>query len=227
VSSSGVWARRQSSSSELCRQGAEDSMLRVWGRNASINVQKVMWAIAELGLAHERIDAGGSFGGLDGPEYGARNPNRRIPTLEDGDVVLWESNVIVRYLYAKHGPRRTLEQGYAAEKWMDWTTSTAAAPITTIFWQLIRTPAEKRDVAAVELALKQAGDIFKVADDALASQPYLSGGDFGMGDIPFGAFANRWYQLPIERPAHANLGRYYERLKARPAYRQHVMIPLT
>ncbi|HKC45193.1 MAG TPA: glutathione S-transferase [Burkholderiales bacterium] len=202
-------------------------MLKIWGRVNSINVQKVMWAVAELKIPHERLDAGMQFGVVNTPEYRKMNPNGRVPTIDYDGFVLWESNVVVRYLYAKHGPRRTLEQGYAAEKWMDWTTSTAAAPITTIFWQLIRTPPEKRDVAAVELALKQAGDIFKVADDALASQPYLSGGDFGMGDIPFGAFANRWYQLPIERPAHANLGRYYERLKARPAYRQHVMIPLT
>jgi glutathione S-transferase len=110
---------------------------------------------------------------------------------------------------------------------MDWATSTVAAPITTIFWQLIRTPPEKRDMAAVDAAVKQAGDIFKIADDALASQPYLSGREFGMGDIPFGCFVYRWNALPIERPAHANLSKYYERLKARPAYKQHVMLPLS
>ena len=203
-------------------------MLKIWGRVNSINVQKVMWAVAELKLPHERADAGMQFGVVNTPEYRKMNPNGRVPTIDYDGFVLWESNVIVRYLYAKHGPRRTLEQGYAAEKWMDWTTSTVAAPITTIFWQLIRTPPEKRDAPAVELALKQAGDIFKVADEALAAQPYLSGGDFGMGDIPFGAFANRWYQLPIERPVHANLSQYYERLKSRPGYRQHVTaIPLT
>ena len=60
-------------------------------------------------------------------------------------------------------------------------------------------------MAAVDAAVKQAGDIFKIADDALASQPYLSGREFGMGDIPFGCFVNRWYQLPTERPTHANL----------------------
>ena len=203
-------------------------MLKIWGRVNSINVQKVMWAVAELKIPHERVDAGMQFGVVNTPEYRKMNPNGRVPTIDYDGFVLWESNAIVRYLYAKHGPQRTLEQGYAAEKWMDWTTSTAAAPITTIFWQLIRTPPEKRDAPAVELALKQAGDIFKVADDALAAQPYLSGGDFGMGDIPFGAFVNRWSQLPIERPAHANLSQYYERLKSRPGYRQHVTaIPLT
>jgi len=203
-------------------------MLKIWGRVNSINVQKVMWAVTELKIPHERADAGMAFGVVNTPEYRRMNPNGRVPTIDYDGFVLWESNVIVRYLYAKHGPRRTLEEGYGAEKWMDWTTSTVAAPITTIFWQLIRTAPEKRDLAAVEAALKQAGDVFKIADDALAAQPYMSGPQFGMGDIPFGCFVNRWYGLPIQRPAHANLGRYYERLKARPAFQQNVAaIPLT
>ena len=203
-------------------------MLKIWGRVNSINVQKVMWAVTELKIPHERADAGMAFGVVNTPEYRRMNPNGRVPTIDYDGFVLWESNVIVRYLYAKHGPRRTLEEGYGAEKWMDWTTSTVAAPITTIFWQLIRTAPEKRDMSAVEAALKQAGDVFKIADDALAAQPYMSGPQFGMGDIPFGCFVNRWYGLPIQRPAHANLGRYYERLKARPAFQQNVAaIPLT
>ena len=202
-------------------------MLKIWGRVNSINVQKVMWTVAELKIPYERVDAGMQFGVVNTPEYRRLNPNGRVPTIEYDGFVLWESNVIVRYLYAKHGPRRTLEQGYGAEKWMDWTTSTVAAPMTTMFWQLIRTAPEKRDAAAVEAALKQAGDIFKIADDNLASQPYMAGAEVTMGDIPFGCFVNRWYQLPIARPAHANLSRYYERLKSRPGYRQHVMIPLS
>jgi glutathione S-transferase len=203
-------------------------MLKIWGRVNSINVQKVMWAVGELKIPHERVDAGMAFGVVNAPEYRKMNPNGRVPTIDYDGFVLWESNVIVRYLYAKHGPARTLEQGYAQEKWMDWTTSTVGAPITTIFWQLIRTPAEKRDMAAVEAAIKQAADIFTIADAALAAQPYLSGREFSMGDVPFGCFANRWLQLPIQRPDHRNLAAYYERLKSRPAFREHVAaIPLT
>lgn len=202
-------------------------MLKVWGRVNSINVQKVMWAVAELKIPHQRVDAGMAFGVVDTPEYRAMNPNGRVPTIDYDGFVLWESNVIVRYLYAKHGPMRTLEEGYSAEKWMDWTTSTLAAPMTTIFWQLIRTPPEKRDAAAVEAATKQAGDAFKIADDVLGAQPYMSGREFSMGDVPFGCFVNRWMNLPIDRPAHANLAKYYERLKSRAPYRQHVMITLS
>ena len=203
-------------------------MLKVWGRVNSINVQKAMWAVGELKLPHERIDAGMAFGVVNTFEYRKMNPNGRVPTIDYDGFVLWESNVIVRYLYAKHGPARSLEQGYSEEKWMDWATSTVAAPITTVFWQLIRTPAEKRDMPAVEAALKQAVDIFKIADDALAGQPYMSGREFSMGDIPFGCFVNRWFGLPIQRPDHPNLARYFERLKSRPAFREHVAaIPLT
>ena len=70
-------------------------MLKIWGRTNSINVQKVMWTVAELGVAHERIDAGGAFGKVDQPEYAAMNPNRLVPVLEDGSAVIWESNAIV------------------------------------------------------------------------------------------------------------------------------------
>jgi glutathione S-transferase len=203
-------------------------MLKIWGRVNSINVQKAMWAVGELGIPHERIDAGMAFGVVNSPEYRKLNPNGRVPTIDYDGFVLWESNVIVRYLYARHGKPRSLEQGYSEEKWMDWTTSTVAAPLTTVFWQLIRTPADKRDNAAVEAALKQAADVWKIADDALAAQPYIAGREFSMGDIPLGCFVNRWFQLPIERPAHANLANYHERLKDRPAFRQHVRaIPLT
>jgi glutathione S-transferase len=202
-------------------------MLKIWGRVNSINVQKVMWTAAELKIPHVRADAGMAFGVVNTPDYRAMNPNGRVPTIDYDGFILWESNTIVRYLYAKHGPIRTFEEGYGAEKWMDWVTSTLAAPITTIFWQLIRTPADKRDGAAVEAAVKLAGEAFKIADDALASQPYMSGPALSMGDIPFGCFVNRWMNLPVERPAHAHLAKYYERLKSRPAYQRHVMIPLS
>ena len=127
-------------------------MLKIWGRTSSINVQKVMWTVAELGLPHERIDVGGSFGGLDGPEYAALNPNRLIPVLQDGAIAVWESNAIVRYLAARHGagglwpedPGRRSE----ADRWMDWQLTTLQPAISPIFWGLIRTPPEKRDTGA-------------------------------------------------------------------------------
>src|SRR5262249_14445383 len=103
-------------------------MLKIWGRTTSSNVQKVMWAVGELGLEHERIDAGGKYGGLETAAYGQLNPNRRIPTVEDGDAVVWESNVIVRYLAAKFGAGELWPSDpgarASADQWMDWQQTT-------------------------------------------------------------------------------------------------------
>src|SRR6185503_3524707 len=116
-------------------------MLKVWGRKNSSNVQKVMWAVGELGLAHERIDIGGPFGGNREPAYLALNPNGLVPTVEDGDLVLWESNSIVRHLASRHGAG-TLEPAdpatrALASQWMDWQLSVASPAIGPAFMGLI------------------------------------------------------------------------------------------
>jgi glutathione S-transferase len=202
-------------------------MLKIWGRANSVNVQKVMWTVRELAIPHERIDAGMQYGVVNTPEYRKLNPNGRVPTIEDDSLVLWESNAIVRYLYAKHGPPRTAEEIAAADKWMDWTAVNLNNPMRDIFWGLVRTPPEKRDVVAIEAARKLAAEALQIADDALARQPFLSGAALGIGDIPLGAHIFRWFELSIERPVQKNLTTWYERLKARPAYQQHVMLSLS
>ena len=129
-------------------------MLKIWGRTTSSNVQKVMWAIGELGLKYERVDIGGPFGKNNEPAYLAMNPNGLVPTLEEDDgFLLWESNSIVRYLAAKHGPGKLepkdLRAQASAARWMDWQLSVAGPAITPVFWGLIRTPPEKRDQGAI------------------------------------------------------------------------------
>src|SRR4051812_41279305 len=134
----------------------ETTMITIWGRNNSINVQKVMWAIAELKLEHTRLDAGGAFGKTKDAIYLAMNPNSLVPTLvEEDGFTLWESNSIVRYLSAKYDKASALEPKDAkaralASQWMDWQLSVANPAITPVFWQLIRTPAEQRDSKVVE-----------------------------------------------------------------------------
>jgi glutathione S-transferase len=202
-------------------------MVKVWGRINSINVQKVMWAIAELGVPCERVDAGRQFGVVDTAEYLRLNPNGLVPTIEDGDLVLWESNAIVRYLSARSGSPESPAQRAAADKWMDWTSNRVQPPLRTLFWGYVRTPPEQRDHAALESARVQAIEVLRIADAVLAEQPYLGGAELTPGDIPLGCFVNRWYHLPIERPRLAGIEAWYERLQARPGYREHVMVPLS
>ena len=206
-------------------------MLKILGRASSINVQKVMWLIAELGLEVERVDIGGPFGGNDQPDYLAKNPMGRVPTLEDGDLVIFESHSIVRYIaeaygadpwYPADGHRRAV-----ASQWMDWTLAHLHPHMTVIYKGLVRTQPEKRDNDAIENARRQAADMLAILDRRLAGAPYLTGDDPTMGDIALGPYAYRWFNLELERPAADNLRAWYDRLAARPAFRDHVMLPLS
>jgi glutathione S-transferase len=208
-------------------------MLKIWGRKNSINVQKVMWAVGELGLEHERIDIGGPFGKNKEPAYLAKNPNGLVPTLEEDDgFLLWESNTVVRYLAAKHGAG-TLEpkdlRGRArASQWMDWQLAVAGPAIFHAFWGLIRTPPEKRDHAAITDSQAKTTDAMKIVDAALGKSAYLAGDAFSMGDIPPALIAFRFRQLVPERPSLPNVERWYAAIEQRPAFRDHVLaVPLT
>jgi glutathione S-transferase len=206
-------------------------MLKIWGRTNSVNVQKVMWTVGELGLDHERVDAGGAFGGLDTPEYGRLNPNRKVPTIQDGELVMWESNACVRYLAARYGqgsfwPEDPARRAHA-DMWMDWTATTLMPDMTIVFWQLVRTAPDKRDMPGVEAAARRLGPIWLMLDQWLGDRPFVAGSEPTVGDIPAGALFYRYMNLPIDRPGLPNLQIWYQDLKGRDAYRRHVMLPLT
>jgi glutathione S-transferase len=152
-------------------------VIKIWGRNTSANVQKVMWAVEEIGLPHERIDIGGPFGQNREPAYLAMNPNGLVPTLEEDDgFLLWESNAIVRYLAAKHGAQMLepadLHARARANAWMDWQLSVLGPAITPCFIGLVRTPPEKRDYAAIESSKKKTTEAVAILDGELAKQPF-------------------------------------------------------
>ncbi|SMX58667.1 fragment of putative glutathione S-transferase (part 1) [Bradyrhizobium sp. ORS 285] len=148
--------------------------LTIWGRINSVNVQKVLWCLAELDLGYERIDAGMQFGRNNEADYLAMNPNGRIPTLVDGDFVLWESNAIMRYLCLAYG-RDTLlypaqpRHRAAIERWLDWTLSTVQPTERPLFWGLVRTPPEERDMIALQKAADDAATMWRVLDAHLAT----------------------------------------------------------
>ncbi|HUL82913.1 MAG TPA: glutathione S-transferase family protein [Gammaproteobacteria bacterium] len=207
-------------------------MLKIWGRTNSVNVQKVLWCLAELDVPYERVDAGLKHGKNDEPWYLALNPNGRVPLLQDGDFSLWESNTIVRYLAAKHGLGtlcpKSLETRAHAERWMDWQLSVLIQPVSIVFWNLIRTPAAGPDHAAVAKATVDANRAAAILDGHLAKHEFVAGPRFTMGDIPVGATAHRWLALPgVERPALPALEAWHARLGERLGFRSHVMLPLS
>jgi len=208
-------------------------MIKVWGRNTSSNVQKVMWAIGEMKVPHQRIDLGGAFGKNNEAPYLAMNPNGLVPTLEEEDgFTLWESNTIVRYLAGKHADRtlepEDLKTRALASKWMDWQLSVMGPAITPVFWGLIRTAPEKRDHAAIDAGRAKTTAAAKMLDDQLGTTRYLAGDAFSYGDIPVGIMIYRFVQLMPERPAMPQLDRWYQAISSREAFKEQVAsVPLT
>ena len=178
-------------------------MIRLWGRKSSINVQKVLWCLAALGLEEgkdfERIDAGLHFGKNRTPEFLALNPNGLVPTLQDGDLVLWESNTILRYLVrqydnSKRFPADTTGQ-YQSEKWMDWQLGTMWPSLRVAFLGLTRTPEGERNYAVIHKAYQDTNALLALLDQQLANQRYCSGDSFNIGDIPLALCVSRWILL--------------------------------
>ena len=206
-------------------------MLKIWGRTNSINVQKVLWCCAELGLRHDRIDAGMQFGVNNTAEYKAMNPNGLVPTIDEDGFVLWESHAIVRYLSRKHGTGKLWPEDARtaadADRWMEWYSTTMWLNLRPIFWNLVRTAPEKRNLAEVEEGRTKLAANLAIVDANLAKRDYMAGASFTMGDIPIGVGAYRWFNLPIERPNLPHFERWYQRICARPAFKQHCMLPLT
>ena len=203
-------------------------MLTIWGRLNSHNVKKVAWFAVELGLPFERHDVGGPFG-MDAA-YLAKNPNALIPTIDDDGVTLWESNAILRYLAAKHGGMRYWPADpavrAAGDKWMDWQIGYADAQ-RGAFLNLVRRAPEARDAAAVAASAAASAKQMTILDEALSQAPWLSGADFGIGDIPMGVYVYTYFSLAIERPPLPYVEDWYARVSARPGYAEQVMIPLT
>ncbi|KAF1044628.1 glutathione S-transferase family protein [Xylophilus sp.] len=197
-------------------------MLRIWGRLSSINVRKVVWTAQELGLEVQRTDAGGHFGIVREDEYLAMNPNGLVPVVEDEGYVLWESNVIVRYLAARHGPAlpeplypEDLRSRFNAERWMDWQQTTLNPAGRDAFLQLVRTPPEQRQAEAIERSVAATEPLLALLDAQLALTPYLAGAQFTMADIPVACEIHRWFSLPRERASLPHLERWFHGLQAR------------
>jgi glutathione S-transferase len=205
-------------------------MLKVWGRRSSFNVQKVMWLVGELGLAHEHIPAGGSFGGLDDPAFRALNPHGRVPVIQDDDLVVWESHSILRCLAARTGEGALWPSDPKAralvDAWMDWSqTSLQPAFLNGVFWGFYRTPEDQRNWPAINKSIERCAAFFRLLDGVLSGRRYLTGDTLSLADIPVGTTLYRYFELDIERPQVPNVEAWYGRLQQRPAYRQHVMIP--
>jgi glutathione S-transferase len=207
--------------------------MQIYGRRSSINVQKVLWTLGELGRIegrdYERIDAGLQFGVVDTPDYRKLNPNGLVPVLVDGDLVLWESNSIIRYLAASDGRHALLPVDPKAradvERWMDWQLATLWASLRVTYLGLTRTPEPQRNYDAIRKGYQDASRLLAMADAVLAGQPFMARSGFSVADIVVALVVHRWINLGKsfadvlgETPALPAVIEWHARLAARPAF---------
>jgi glutathione S-transferase len=207
--------------------------IRLWGRNNSINVQKVMWTCEELGIGYERVDAGGAFGGTDTDDYLAMNPNGLVPVIRDGEQVIWESNAIIRYLFARYAPDSGTGLHYPTdarvraleEQWMDWQATDFWPGMRPIFKGLIRKE-DGIDATDIARATHASEARLAILNGQLEKAAFVAGKRFSMADIPVGLTVARWLKLPVDHKRHQHVESWFDAIRSRPAFRS-VDIPLT
>lgn len=203
----------------------------VWGRATSSNVMKVLWGLGEMGLPFERVDVGGSFGRTDTPEYRAMNPTGLVPTLQEDGFTLWESNVILRYLASQHAAGGALWPADARaraniDRWMDAQQTVLNRPMSVVFWGLVRTPAEQRDMRGIAAGIEEAAKAWRLIEGQLETHAFIAGAEFTLCDIPWGVHAHRWFNMNYQglaRPELPAVRAWYDRLCKREAYQRHIV----
>ena len=205
--------------------------IKVWGRFSSSNVKKVMWLADEIKLEVERIDAGRQYGVVDTPAYKALNPNSKVPTIEDGDFVLWESNSIMRYLCMKYGGEALYPADPATradiDRWLDWSLSILVPLESPLFLATIRIPPAKHDQAAIAAGTKKLAEIYAILERRLEGRDYLVK-NFSIADLGLSIFADRWLRNPFltGRPESARLAAWIARIRPRHGFQKFVDVPL-
>lgn len=205
-------------------------MIKIWGRVSSSNVQAVLWCLAELDLDYSRIDAGFTYGLVNSEEYRAMNPNGKVPTLQDGESTpIWESGAILRYLANQYAedpfwPSKPLDR-VRVDQWAEWSKINVALEFTSpIFWQVVRTPASRRDQSAIDAAVASFESNLAIAEAQLKENRYIAGDEFTLADIQFAHCLYRYFDIDIDRQSLPNLERYYSLVSERVAFQEHVQV---
>jgi glutathione S-transferase len=201
-------------------------MLKVLGKASSINVRKVLWACEEVGKPFEREDWGSGYRDTSALVYLALNPNGLVPVIIDGDLVLWESNTIIRYLAAAYGDEElmpsTPRNRALVEMWMDWQATELNNSWRYAFQALVRRNRDCHSETELRRSLRDWSRNMDILDRQLrGTRAFVAGAQFTIADVGIGLSVNRWFMTPMQRPDLPSVGAYYERLSTRPGFLRH------
>ena len=204
-------------------------MYTVYGRATSSNVQALLWGMEELGLTYDRLDYGGEFGGLDTPAFAAISPHGQIPVLQDGEMILWETPAILRFLAGEHGDDRfwpgDARKRAHVDMWAEWAKHSVAKAFTgPVFWRTARTHPDRQDATLIASNIATLESELIKAEHVLAKHRYLCGPDLTLADIQLGHILYRYFDIDIERAELVHLRAYADQLAQRPAYQRTVMV---
>jgi glutathione S-transferase len=194
-------------------------MIKVLGRQTSGNVQKVLFALEEAGVPYVREDYGRQFNNTQTPEYKKLNPNCKVPTLIDGETVIWESNTILRYLaatYARSLTGSTAAERSEVERWMDWLLASINSLYLTMFKDS-KKAAEER-ISDYDAQAKELASLLALADAHLAGREWFALGRLTLADLALGPIVKRCLAFPIDLPKLGNLDAWMSRIESRPAF---------
>ena len=198
-------------------------MLKVLGRSDSINVRKVLWLCDELNIEYDREDWGRGFRSPKEAEFIKLNPNATIPVIIDADLVLWQSNSIIRYLANQYQGQalypETAKPRALIDQWMDWQALELNHSWTYALMNLFRKSPDHQDPNLVKKSINAWTENMRILDEQLAKNgAYIIGDQFTLADIPMGLSVQRWYLTPFEKTEFHHVKKYYELLSQRAAY---------
>ena len=195
-------------------------MLKLLGRNTSGNVQKVLFALEEMGAEYEREDYGRLFENTQTPEYLAMNPTGKVPTLVDGDTVIWESNTILRYLADTRAPEMTgatPAERSEVERWMDFVLAAINPGYLAGFKGAKQDPAERPEGFDGQIADLHAQ--MQIVSAHLEDKDFLALGKLTIADCALGPILGRCLNFPYERSSMPGLEKWFAGISSRPAFK--------
>jgi len=203
--------------------------MELWGRSNAYNVQKPLWLLAELGIDFKHHEIGSCAGDLETPKFLKLNPRARIPVLQHGDAVVWESNSILRYLANSFAakalyPEDPLQRSQV-ERWMDWELASLQPAFIDLFWGYYRTQPAARDLKAIDIAQRQCRLHFEALDRQLTTQQFVAGDFFSLADIACGVCLFRYFNMGLAVDEPPQVMRWYRQLSQRTAFRHTIMQP--
>lgn len=203
---------------------SENNMLKILGRDNSINVRKVLWLCEELNLEYEREDWGRGVLSTQSPEFLQLNPNGQIPVVLDGDLVLWQSNSIIRYLANAYDKEHLLyptqaKERFFVDQWLDWQAIELNNSWTYTIMSLLRHSPDHQDPNLLQQGIDKWNRHMQMLDQQLVkTQAYVAGSQFSLADIPIGLSVQRWKATPFDHPTLSHVDQYFELLNQRAGF---------